>query len=234
MMNNVSITCVIPFYNEAGRIQSVLEHITKVSELAEIICVDDGSSDDTSANLRLKYPQVKIITLLKNVGKSAAVAAALPHISSSYVLLFDADIRNFSHLEISRAIALLDSSTDMLILAQSRDPWLLKLLRFNILNSGERIIKTNLLREIISIVKPKHYALEPTLNRWCYHHNANVCWIPFASDNYLKLKKWDTVSAITRSTQFIFSLLFTQSLFEFLKIQHYFYPKQITDPSVTQ
>ncbi len=233
-MKNLSITCVIPFYNEADRIQSVLKQLIKVVMIKEIICVDDGSTDHASEKIAKIFPQIHILRLEKNVGKSAAVAAALREISSTYVLLFDADLRNFSTVQISQAISALDESIDMLIFAQARDPWFLKVLRFNILNSGERIIKTTLLKEIIATEKPKHYELEQTLNRWCYRNTLNVAWIPFSSDNYMKLEKWNKSSALTRSIQFLYLLLFTQSLYELIKIGQFFYPRQISTQSITK
>jgi glycosyltransferase involved in cell wall biosynthesis len=233
-MKKLSITCIIPFYNEAGRIETVLEQLTSIATIDKIICVDDGSTDDTSEEIEHNFSQVKVVKLGKNSGKSAAVAAALPETSSTHVLLFDADLHNFSGTQVVEAIAAIDESIDMLIFAQTRDPWLLKALRFNILNSGERIIKTNVLKEMITTKKPKQYALEPVLNRWCHQKKLKVAWIPFASDNYMKLEKWDVFSAMLRSVQFFHSLFFTQSVLELIKIQKYFYPKQISPPMLTQ
>ncbi len=233
-MKKLPITCIIPFYNEASRIQAVLKQLVSVAGIDEIICVDDGSTDTTSKEIAHTFSHVKVMRLGKNSGKSAAVAAALPEIASTHVLLFDADLHNFSGTQVVEAIAAIDESIDMLIFAQTRDPWLLKALRFNILNSGERIIKTNVLKEIITTKKPEQYALEPVLNRWCYQKKLKVAWIPFASDNYMKLEKWDVFSAMLRSVQFFHSLFFTQSMLELIKIQNYFYPKQISPPPFTQ
>lgn len=226
-MKKLSITCIIPFYNEANRIQTVLNQLTKVALINEIVCVDDGSTDQTSQVIKHQFSHIKVIRLGKNLGKSAAVAAALPEISSTHVLLFDADVHNFCEADVRDGLIAMDDSIDMLIFAQSRDSWLLKTLRFNILNSGERVIKTRLLNEIITTKKPKNYALEQTLNQWCYQNKLKVAWIPFASDNYMKLIKWNVFSAMLRTAQFFHSLFFSQSVLELIKIQQYFYPKQL-------
>jgi len=41
-------TCLIPAYNEGARIGAVLRTVMATPELAAVIVIDDGSSDDTA------------------------------------------------------------------------------------------------------------------------------------------------------------------------------------------
>ena len=72
-------SCIIPFYNEGRRLFTVLDEIAKVSNLAEIICVDDASHEDNISELRERFPQIKFFRLSKNVGKSGSVREGLRH-----------------------------------------------------------------------------------------------------------------------------------------------------------
>ncbi|MES2971795.1 MAG: glycosyltransferase family 2 protein [Patescibacteria group bacterium] len=85
-------TCVIiPVYNEAEVIEDVLRSVKK--EFANILCVDDGS-DDESADLILKSG-VKLVQHAKNKGSGAAlrtgIQQALSDPKNKYFITFDAD-----------------------------------------------------------------------------------------------------------------------------------------------
>ena len=68
---------------------SVVEH---TSSEAEVVVVDNGSSDDSLQWLRLKYPEVRTIVLDKNYGFAGGYNRALKQIESDYVLLLNSDV----------------------------------------------------------------------------------------------------------------------------------------------
>ncbi len=45
------ISIIIPFYNEEGNAEGVIEEIQAIHPEAEIVAVDDGSTDQTAAVL---------------------------------------------------------------------------------------------------------------------------------------------------------------------------------------
>ncbi|MGL4912188.1 MAG: glycosyltransferase family 2 protein [Romboutsia sp.] len=71
---NPYISIIIPAYNEADKIKDTLESIVDISEINEIIVVDDGSSDNTvEIALKVKNDKVKVFKLDKNRGKGYAL-----------------------------------------------------------------------------------------------------------------------------------------------------------------
>lgn len=90
---NSTLTVVIPFYNEAGCAGEVLAEIRRAQPEAEIVAVDDGSTDGTDAVLR-GAPGVRVVTLGKNCGQSAALYAGLRAASGAIVAMMDGDGQN--------------------------------------------------------------------------------------------------------------------------------------------
>jgi polyisoprenyl-phosphate glycosyltransferase len=93
----VFISCVVPAYNEANNLPSLLQSLVPalqaLSPQWEIIVVDDGSSDHTASVLEpwLQTPGVRSVALSRNFGKEAALSAGLAHAQGHVVVMMDAD-----------------------------------------------------------------------------------------------------------------------------------------------
>ncbi len=87
----IKVAAVIPAYNEAGRIGRVLETLTAVPELDEIIVVSDGSTDDTYQVAR-RFSQVQVIQLPRNKGKGGAMREGAMRTDADVLIFFDADL----------------------------------------------------------------------------------------------------------------------------------------------
>jgi polyisoprenyl-phosphate glycosyltransferase len=93
-----SISCVIPAYNEARSLGAlvpvILTSLQTLSARVEVIVVDDGSRDDTSAvmhDLCAHYPQVNYLKLSRNFGKEPALTAGIDAAQGDVVILMDGD-----------------------------------------------------------------------------------------------------------------------------------------------
>ncbi len=95
------LSIVIPMYNEKGSIgplsDCLIPILSGITPDWEIICVNDGSSDDTLAELKnwqAREPRIKFISLSRNFGKEAALSAGLMHAYGQAVIPLDADLQD--------------------------------------------------------------------------------------------------------------------------------------------
>ena len=98
---NVIYSLIIPLKNEAGNIRDLINEIKPVmSSLGhpwELICVDDGSTDETNQILHAllpQNPQLQIITFKKNYGQSSAFDAGFKLARGQFVITLDGDGQN--------------------------------------------------------------------------------------------------------------------------------------------
>lgn len=95
-----ALTVLIPFYNEAGNIQPLLDevHAALAGVDYEIVCVNDCSDDATGAELvaaqALKPDRIKVLTHVRRRGKSAALFTGLRTCVGDWVQLLDGDGQN--------------------------------------------------------------------------------------------------------------------------------------------
>ncbi|WP_240518773.1 glycosyltransferase family 2 protein [Leptolyngbya sp. BC1307] len=99
--SSVDISVVVPLYCEASNIDYLFKRLeTVLDQLGttyEIICVDDGSSDDTVEGLkrhRQRNPRIKIVALSRNFGKELALTAGIDYANGAAVVPIDADLQD--------------------------------------------------------------------------------------------------------------------------------------------
>lgn len=88
-----TISIVIPFYNEEETVVSVLEEVVQTNPGAEIIAVNDGSSDRT-AELMQSVAGVRALNAPENRGQSAALYAGLKQATGDVCVMMDGDGQN--------------------------------------------------------------------------------------------------------------------------------------------
>ncbi len=90
------LSVIVPAYNEAATIEAVLERVLALGDLlAEVIVVDDGSTDETLAIARRvakRSPRIHVESLERNSGKTAAVARGIERAAGEIVIIQDADM----------------------------------------------------------------------------------------------------------------------------------------------
>lgn len=96
------VSIVTPFYNEEEAVELFCQSISNLIDsiphvLFEIICVDDGSRDDTLSRLQavaMVDDRFRIVELSRNFGKEAALTAGIDMARGDAVIPIDADLQD--------------------------------------------------------------------------------------------------------------------------------------------
>ena len=88
------LAVVVPVFNEAGTILEVIAAVLAQPVVAEVIIVDDASSDKTWEILQQikDNPRVRLFHHDRNQGKGAALRTGFSKVSSPIVIVQDADL----------------------------------------------------------------------------------------------------------------------------------------------
>lgn len=96
-----SLGIIVPVFNEAGAIEPFYQALRPVLESlacrAELLFVDDGSTDDTRAAIRRLQAsdnRIRLIGLSRNFGKEAALSAGLDRIETDVAIPIDVDLQD--------------------------------------------------------------------------------------------------------------------------------------------
>ena len=105
---------------------------------AEIIAVDDGSSDQSFARLaalKAREPRLRVIRLARNYGQTAALAAGIQHAWGDVIVTLDADLQN-DPADIPRLLDALGDGVDVVNgwRKDRQDKWLTRRLPSQIAN----------------------------------------------------------------------------------------------------
>ncbi len=115
----VDVSIVVPVYNEEESLPVLHAEVAAVMEPLdrtwELICVDDGSTDQSYRvleDLARSDPHVVAIQLRRNFGQTAAIAAGIDHSRGRVVVPLDADLQH-DPLDIPRLLDKLDEGYDV-------------------------------------------------------------------------------------------------------------------------
>lgn len=122
----VQLSVVCPMFNEEGSIDLFLSRIVPILKRTqlrfEIVCVNDGSTDNTLSHLLKCKEQVghlTVIDLSRRFGKEAALSCGIDHARGAAVIPIDADLQDPPEL-IVEMVALWRQGFDV-VLAQRVD-----------------------------------------------------------------------------------------------------------------
>ena len=101
MNSNVTLSIVVPIYNEEESlpflVNQLLEVLEPMEETFELVLVNDGSSDNSAEVIRklsFEIPELVGVMLRKNYGQTAAMAAGFDISSGEIVVTLDGDLQN--------------------------------------------------------------------------------------------------------------------------------------------
>lgn len=115
----MDISVIVPVYNEKENLRALCDEIDgalgPTGKRFEIIAVDDGSRDGSSALLRTlaaERPHLKVLFFRRNSGQTAAFDAGFRCASGEVVVTMDADLQNDAR-DIPRMIEKLEEGYDL-------------------------------------------------------------------------------------------------------------------------
>jgi len=98
---SLDVSVLVPVLNEADTVRELAERVAaeleRLGRTFEILFVDDGSNDGTSAQVRAAHaadPRVRLVRLRRNFGKAAALCAGFDHSRGRILITMDGDLQD--------------------------------------------------------------------------------------------------------------------------------------------
>lgn len=190
---SVELSVIIPAYDERESIGDIVRRVKAVLDQAEVIVVDDGSTDGTGEEAA--SAGARVISHPYNIGNGAAVKTGVRHASGEVLVLLDGDGQHPPE-DIPQLLAEMDRY-DMVIGARNRDSnvsafrslgnWGLILVanyltgtKIPDLTSGFRAIKRERMREFLHLL-PNTFSYPATITIALLKSGYPVQWVPLSS-----------------------------------------------------
>ena len=209
-----SISCIIPAFNEEHRITGVLRSIEDHPLISEIIVVDDDSSDRTVEEVK-KFKSVRLITQLKNQGKSRAVERGIGESKGDFILLLDADLVGMTARDVTALIEpVIKGEAEVTISLRRNAPGLWHMIGLDYI-SGERVFpRSVVLPHLEKIGKLPGYGLEVYLNKVIIKNRYRIKVVHWdQTDSIYKYKKYGWVKGIKGDIKMMYDIFATISPF---------------------
>jgi hypothetical protein len=98
---SLTTSAIVPVFNEQLTVGAVVETLLSSSLVDEVVCVNDGSTDESLAVLRRFGDRIVLVDLPSNHGKGYALAEGVRRASGDCLAFFDADLMNLSSEHIA-------------------------------------------------------------------------------------------------------------------------------------
>ncbi len=216
----MKLSLVIPCFNEQDNIVPFFEETVKAFQEMpkeirsfEMIFVNDGSDDLTSAHLKELYESyssvVTVVELSRNFGKEAAMLAGLRHANGDFITIIDADLQQRPEIVVNMIKHLLnDTSCDMVAAYQSerREGKLMSFMKkcfYKCINSASetdffqgasdfRTFRSYVKDAILSL--PEYYRFSKGIFSWI---GFNTYYMPYVVEDRLSGKsKWSFLKSL--------------------------------------
>ena len=198
-IESCNVTAVVCAFNEEHTIFGVLQVLSQSPYLDEIIVINDGSTDGTSAVLKaFKHnTRIHIIEFPENKGKGAAMAQGIRCSNNDILLFIDADLLNFNTRHIDKLIRpLFEGKTDMVVGHPTTNKTLDKFDPFKPL-AGERAVFKEDILPLLTRIEKSRFGVETLINLYYQTNKKRVQSIALRGLIHpVKLQKYTTPEAL--------------------------------------
>jgi hypothetical protein len=211
-----TVSCLIPAWNEAARIGAVLRAAVGHPLLAEVIVIDDASSDGTAQ--LAEHCGARVLRQPVNGGKSAAIARGLAEARGDFILMLDADLVGLTPADIAAMLApVLAGQADAAISLRANAPRVWRAIGLDYI-SGERVMPRALLQDHLPrIARLRRFGLEVCLNDLWIAQRLRLAVVPLAVQSPPKSQKHGLVRGITGDVGMIADIARTIGLSHILR-----------------
>lgn len=186
----MKVSCIIPAYNEQGRIGKVLEIAIDHNLIGETIVINDGSTDKTLTEI--KQFDIKLINHKINRGKAKSMLDGCLKAKNDLVLFLDADLKGLNKKNITDLIEPVnDNIVDMTMSMRGNTIFLVKLFLGNDFLTGERVLKKDLAIKILQ--NCEGYCAEVMINKHILENKMRFMIIYWKNVNYISKSKKDNI-----------------------------------------
>ncbi|AUJ64718.1 glycosyl transferase [Aestuarium zhoushanense] len=199
-----TLSCIIPAYNEASRIDAVLRSVVGHPLIDEVIVVDDGSSDGTAEVVK-GIDGVRLIELPQNKGKTWAVTVGIEAATGDTLMFVDADLLGLDASHLTALIApVQQGKADITISLRANAPRPWHWIGIDYI-SGERVMPRGLLIDQIDTMRalPK-FGLEVFMNSLLIRQSARIAIVQWPEvESPLKGAKFGWSEGLKRDVKMI-------------------------------
>jgi glycosyltransferase involved in cell wall biosynthesis len=188
------ITVVLPAKNEAAGLKNILPALKQLTPDAEIIVVNDGSTDDTIAVCEAY--QVTVISHPYSMGNGASVKTGARAAQGETLVFMDADGQHKPE-DVTRLLAKLSEGYDMVVGARNRQSqagthraaangfynrlasWMVNQ-RIEDLTSGFRAVRAGKFRKFLYLL-PNGFSYPTTITMSFFRAGFSVAYLPIVA-----------------------------------------------------
>jgi glycosyltransferase involved in cell wall biosynthesis len=188
------ISCIVCAYNEADRIQHILNAVYGHPALDEVIVVNDGSTDATAA-LLAGYPDIRVISYAPNRGKTYALSRGIVAARGEHLMLLDADLTGVTAADIQAlADPVIGGWAQVSISLRRNSLAIYRALGLDFV-SGERVIPAGLMSQAVAAMQRlPRWGGEAFINELITRQRLSIAVVDWPSvfnvRKYKKVGRW--------------------------------------------